>query len=397
MDVFQQSLIEHEKHKGKVAMKSKVRITNKDELSVFYSPGVAKPCMEIARDPDLVDRYTSKRNTIAVISDGSAVLGLGNIGPLAAIPVMEGKAILFKMFAGIDSIPICLDTQDTEEIIRTCKILAPSFGGINLEDISAPRCVEIERRLIAELDIPIMHDDQHGTSIVVTAGVLNACKLVSKSLSDLCVSLSGTGSAGSSIARVLKKIGVKHIYAFNKDGVVSMSKYDRYDFLVKELLDEAILTPLASYESDTLAAVVRGTDVFIGVSVPGILTKEMVRSMNDKPIIFALANPIPEIMPNEAKEAGAYIIGTGRSDFPNQINNLLAFPGIFRGALDARAKKITPEMKMAAGFAIASLVSNSELSPEYIIPSPFDKRVVKAVAKAVKAKAIEQGLSRKQA
>jgi malate dehydrogenase (oxaloacetate-decarboxylating) len=395
MNIYEESLMKHASSKGKIAIKSKVKVTNKHELSVYYSPGVAEPCREIAKNPELVYTYTSKQNTIAVISDGSAVLGLGNIGPKAAIPVMEGKAILFKKFANIDAIPICLDTNDTEEIIRTCKIIAPTLGGINLEDISSPRCIEIERRLIEELDIPIMHDDQHGTAIIVAAALINACKLIDKKMSDLVISMSGTGAAGSAIAKTLKSLGVKDIYAFNRKGAVSQSKHNSYDFLVKELLDQNIVSSFDCSKGDSLADVIAGSDVFIGVSVAGVVSKDMVRSMNNKPVIFGLSNPIPEIMPEDAFEAGAYIVGTGRSDYPNQVNNLLAFPGIFRGALDAKAKKITPEMKMAASFAIASLVSDEELTTNYIIPSPFDKRVVKAVSKAVKAEAIKQGITRK--
>lgn len=395
MNLYQKSLEAHEKHKGKLAIKSKVSVRNKEELSIYYSPGVAEPCKEIAKDNRNVYKYTSKQNTIAVISDGSAVLGLGNIGPLAAIPVMEGKSILFKNFANIDSIPICLDTQDTEEIIRTCKLISPTLGGINLEDISAPRCIEIERRLIEELDIPVMHDDQHGTAIVVTAALINACKLANKNITDLSIAMSGTGAAGSAIATSLKILGVKHIYAFNIKGALSYQKYDNYDPLEKELLDKGIISSYDSIDQDSLEGVMTNADVFIGVSVANIVTSTMIQKMSSHPIVFALANPTPEIMPELAKDAGAFIVGTGRSDYPNQINNLLAFPGIFRGALDAKATKITPEMKLAASYAIASLVTDLELSTDYIIPSPFDKRVVKAVSKAVKQTAIKQGVIRK--
>jgi malate dehydrogenase (oxaloacetate-decarboxylating) len=395
MNIYEKSLQEHASHKGKVAIKSKVTIRNKEELSIYYSPGVAAPCSEINKDSSLVYRYTSKQNTIGVISDGSAVLGLGNIGPLAAIPVMEGKAILFKNFANIDAIPICLDTQNTEEIIRTCKIIAPTLGGINLEDISAPRCIEIERRLIDELDIPVMHDDQHGTAIVVTAALINACKLANKEIKNLSVSLSGTGAAGSAIASSLKRLGVNHIYAYNIKGALSYAKYDSYDAVEKELLDHNIIDSYDQLDNDSLGGIIARTDVFIGVSVANIVTPSMISSMNPNPIVFALANPTPEIMPELAKEAGAFIVGTGRSDYPNQINNLLAFPGIFRGALDAKATKITAEMKLSASYAIASIIKENELTVDYIIPSPFDKRVVKVVSTAVKKQAIKQGLIRK--
>lgn len=392
MNVYEESLKLHEEACGKIEIKSKVKVTNSTELSRAYSPGVAEPCRKIQQNPSDVYKYTSKGNIVAVISDGSAVLGLGNIGPLAGIPVMEGKSILLKEFANVDSIPLCLDTQDTEEIIRTCKILAPSLGGINLEDISAPRCVEIERRLIKELDIPVMHDDQHGTAIVVSAALINCARLTKKKLEDLKVVLSGTGAAGSSIARMINRLGVKTIYAYNKDGVVDSKNYDNYDFLIKELLDDRVISTKEGHDG-TLASLLKDSNVFIGVSAPNLVTAEMVKTMKD-PMIFAMANPTPEITPEEAKKGGALVIGTGRSDYPNQINNILAFPGIFRGALDAKATKITEEMKMAASYAIASLVSDDELSYDYIIPSPFDKRVVSAVSAAIKEKAIETGVVR---
>lgn len=392
MGIYEDSLKLHEEAKGKIEIKSKVKVTNAKELSLAYSPGVAEPCRKIKENPSNVYKYTSKGNIVAVISDGSAVLGLGNIGPLAGIPVMEGKSILLKEFANVDSIPLCLDTQDTEEIIRTCKILAPSLGGINLEDISAPRCVEIERRLIKELDIPVMHDDQHGTAIVVSAALINCARLTKKKLEDLVVVISGTGAAGSSIARMIKRLGVKTIYGFNKDGVVDQKNYDTYDFLIKELLDDKVFTTKENHDG-TLASLLKGANVFIGVSAPNLVTADMVKTMND-PMIFAMANPTPEITPEEAKKGGAIIVGTGRSDYPNQINNILAFPGIFRGALDAKATKITEDMKLAASYAIASLVTDEELNNDYIIPSPFDKRVVKAVSTAIKNKAIETGMIR---
>lgn len=393
MSVYDDSLKLHEEAKGKIEVKSKVKVTNAKELAMAYSPGVAEPCRKIKENQDDVYKYTSKGNIVAVISDGSAVLGLGNIGAHAAIPVMEGKSILLKEFANVDSIPLCLDTQDTEEIIRTCKILAPSLGGINLEDISAPRCVEIERRLINELDIPVMHDDQHGTAIVVSAALINCARLTNKKLEDLKVVISGTGAAGSSIARMIKRLGVKTIYGFNKDGVVDKKNYDSYDFLIKELLDSNVFETKENHDG-TLANLLEGANVFIGVSAPNLVTADMVKTMVD-PMIFAMANPTPEITPEEAKKGGALVVGTGRSDYPNQINNILAFPGIFRGALDAKATKITEEMKMAASYAIASLVSDDELSVDYIIPSPFDKRVVNAVSTAIKEKAIKTGMVRK--
>lgn len=378
---------------GKISVSCTKSLETKEDLSLAYTPGVAEPCKEIQMNPELAYTYTAKGNTVAVISDGTAVLGLGNIGPLAGIPVMEGKAALFKKFANIDSIPLCLDTTDVEEIIRTCKILAPSLGGINLEDISAPRCVEIERRLINELNIPVMHDDQHGTSIVVGAALLNCSRLTKKKLEDLIVVLSGTGAAGSNIARMLKRLGVKTLYASNKDGVVDKKNYDSYDFLIKELLDDNIIDTMPNH-NDTLASLLINANVFIGVSAPNLLTKEMVKTMNN-PFIFALANPNPEISYEDAIQGGAKIVGTGRSDFPNQVNNLLAFPGIFRGALDAKATKITEDMKLEAAKALAYLIYDEELNYEYILPSVFDDRVVKAVSEAVKQEAIKSGFIRK--
>ncbi|KFZ26524.1 MAG: NAD-dependent malic enzyme [Candidatus Izimaplasma bacterium HR2] len=382
-DIKKRSLELHLKHKGKISVESKIRIENSDDLSLAYSPGVAEPCLHIKDNKDDIYKYTSKGNMVAVITDGSAVLGLGNIGAEASLPVMEGKAILFKEFAGVDAFPICLKTQDTEEIINIIKNISVSFGGINLEDISSPKCVTIERRLKEELDIPVFHDDQHGTAIVSTAALINACRLTGKKLEDLEVVLVGTGAAGSSIARILKDIGIKHVYGVNIDGVVLKEKYDSYSFVLKELIDENILTIPNNLKEDSLKELMKNKDVFIGVSTKDIVSKEMIKSMNKDPFIFAMANPDPEISPKEALEAGAYIIGTGRSDYPNQINNVLAFPGIFRGALDSRAKKITDSMKLSAAKAIAYLLEDSELSREYIIPSPFDKRVSKAVSEEV--------------
>jgi malate dehydrogenase (oxaloacetate-decarboxylating) len=389
MDIYQKSLEMHEKNKGKLAVISKVKVTTSEELSMAYSPGVAEPCRAIEKDPEAIYRYTNKGNFVAVITDGSAVLGLGNIGPEAALPVMEGKAILFKNFGDVDAFPICLDTQDTEEIIKTCKLLAPGLGGINLEDISAPRCVEIERRLIDELDIPVFHDDQHGTAIITIAALINACKLTKRDPKTLKVVISGAGAAGSSIAKMIMQYGVADILCVDRIGIISSKRTD-LDFVKKEILS---FTNKDDIEG-SLALALEKADVFVGVSAAGIVTKEMVESMNDNPFIFAMANPTPEIMPELAIEAGAKIIGTGRSDYPNQINNVLAFPGIFRGALDAGAKKINDEMKLAAAYAIAEVLDESELTNAYIVPSPFDTRVVEAVAKAVMKAAKDSGVTR---
>ncbi len=378
---------------GKFSVANKCQLETKEDLSLAYTPGVAEPCKEIHDNPELAYTYTSKANTVAVISDGTAVLGLGDIGPLAGMPVMEGKAALFKRFANIDSIPLCIDTKNVDDIVNFCKWIAPSIGGINLEDISAPRCVEIERRLIKELNIPVMHDDQHGTSIVVGAAVLNCCRFTGKKMSDLTVVMSGTGAAGSNIARMLKKLGVKAIYASNKDGVVDKKNYDSYDFLIKELIDDGIIDTKPNH-NNTLASLLEGANVFVGVSAPNLVTPEMVKTMKD-PFVFAMANPNPEITYDDAKKGGAVIIGTGRSDYPNQVNNLLAFPGIFRGALDAKATKITEGMKMAAANALAYLIKDDELSADYILPTAFDERVVPAVSKAVAEEAIKSGFIRK--
>lgn len=383
----------HKENTGKLEIKSKVKIENQYDLSLAYTPGVAFACKEIEANKDDAYLYTSKANMVAVITDGSAVLGLGNIGPHAAIPVMEGKSILLKELAGVDSIPLCLDTQDTEEIIRTCKILAPTLGAINLEDISAPRCVTIERRLINELDIPVFHDDQHGTSIIVAAAFLNIARFTKRKLSDMTIVLSGTGAAGSMVAKMLKNIGVGKIYAYNKDGVVDIKKYDFYDFLLKELIDDKVFDTPVSHDN-TLASIMKGADGFVGVSAPNLVSKDMIKSMNEKPIVFAMANPNPEIPYNDAIDAGAYIVGSGRSDYPNQINNVLAFPGIFKGALAVKATKINEEMKLAAAHAIANIISDDELSPTYIVPSAFDKRVVPAVSDAVAKVAVKTGVIR---
>lgn len=393
MTLKEEALALHKNNQGKLEIKSKVSITNQHDLSLAYTPGVAYACKEIEANRDDAYTYTSKANMVAVITDGSAVLGLGNIGPYAAIPVMEGKSILLKELAGVDSIPICLDTQDTEEIIRTCKILAPTLGAINLEDISAPRCVTIERRLIEEMDIPVFHDDQHGTSIIVAAAFLNIARLTKRKLSDMRIVLSGTGAAGSMVAKMLKKIGVGEINAYNIQGVVDKKNYENYDFLIQELLDEGIFDTPKQHDN-TLKSLLVGADAFIGVSAPNLVSQDMVKSMKKNPILFAMANPTPEISYPDAKAAGAYIIGSGRSDFPNQINNVLAFPGIFKGALSVRASKINEEMKLAAAYAIADIISDEDLSAEYIVPSAFDKRVVPAVAKAVADAAIATGVAR---
>ena len=378
MDVYEASLQMHEEHQGKVSIATKVSVKNKEDLSMAYTPGVAEPCRAIVKDPENVYKYCAKGNLVAVVSDGSAVLGLGNIGAKAAMPVMEGKAILFKEFADIDAFPICLDTQDTEEIIQTVKAIAPVFGGINLEDISAPRCFEIEERLKAELDIPVFHDDQHGTAVVVSAGILNALKIVHKTIEDVKIVISGAGSAGISICKLLMEIGAKHITICDSVGIVCEGDA-RLNFAKQEI---AKVTNL-EHQQGSLADALVSADIFIGVSAPGIVDEAMVESMNEDAIVFAMANPVPEVMPDIAKKAGARIIATGRSDFPNQINNVLVFPGIFRGALDARAENITEDMKIAAAKAIASIVKDEELNEDYIIPDPFNPEVAPAVAKAV--------------
>ncbi len=393
MGLKEDSLKLHEENKGKLETKSKIKIENQHDLSLAYTPGVAYVCNEIEKDKDKAYQYTSKSNMVAVITDGSAVLGLGNIGPYGAIPVMEGKSILLKELAGVDSIPICLKTQDVEEIIKTCKYLEPTLGAINLEDISAPRCVEIERRLIKEMEIPVFHDDQHGTSIIVAAAFLNIQRFTKRNLKDFTLVISGTGAAGSQVARMLKKIGIGKIYAYDITGVIDKNKYDSYNFLIKELLDDGIYdTPIT--HDNTLASILKGADAFVGVSAPNLVNKEMVKSMNENPIIFAMANPNPEISYEDAIDAGAYIVGSGRSDYPNQINNVLAFPGLFKGALSVRASKINEEMKLAAAYAISNIIDDNELRKDYIVPLAFDKRVVPQVAKAVADAAIKTGVSK---
>lgn len=389
-NVYERSLELHEKNKGKLSVVSKVKVGNREDLSLAYSPGVAEPCRKIASNKEDVYKYTAKGNLVAVVTDGTAVLGLGDIGPEAALPVMEGKCVLFKEFGDVDAIPICLDTKDTEEIIRTVKLIAPGLGGINLEDISAPRCIEIETRLKQELDIPVFHDDQHGTAIVVAAGLINALKVVNKKIEDIKVVVNGAGAAGSSIIKLVKKLGAKEIIAIDRVGILRRSDKDKYDFSKKELAEITNSKDIAGGLVDAIV----GADVFIGVSAPNVLSKDMVRSMNKDAIVFAMANPTPEIMPEEALEAGAAIVGTGRSDYPNQINNVLVFPGLFKGALRAKSKKITEEMKIAAAEGLASLIKDEELRKDYIIPDPFDKRVAEAVATAVEKIAKEQGICR---
>ncbi|WP_147613384.1 NAD(P)-dependent malic enzyme [Treponema pectinovorum] len=388
--IYEKALEKHEQWKGKLSTELKSPLETRDDLSLAYTPGVAEPCRQIAKNPDDVYKYSWKGNTIAVVSDGTAVLGLGDIGPAAGLPVMEGKCVLFKKFAGLDAVPLCIDTKDPKKIIEFCKQIAPTFGGINLEDISAPRCVEIERTLIKELNIPVFHDDQHGTAIVVTAAVINALKVAQKKAEDCTVIVSGTGAAGSSIIRMLHQLGIKKIYGFNINGIVIKDDYDKYDFLTQELTQ--ITNP--DNRRITMEQAMVGADIFVGVSAPNLVTQEMVKSMAPKSIIFAMANPEPEITYEKAKQAGAFIVGTGRSDYPNQINNILAFPGLFRGALDCRATKITEKMKIAASRGLASLVSPEELCPDKIIPDAFDERVAITVAKAVSDEAKKAGLAR---
>lgn len=369
----------HEAWQGKLTVESKAAVKSAEDLAIAYTPGVAEPCKLIAEDEKLAYKYTIKSNTIAVVSDGSAVLGLGNIGPYAAMPVMEGKAVLFKEFGGVNAVPICLDTQDTEEIIRAVKQLAPGFGGFNLEDISAPRCFEIEERLKAELNVPVFHDDQHGTAIIVLAGVTNALRLLKRERKETRVVVSGAGAAGVAISKLLMRAGISDVILCDRRGVIcrETAGSNRTKLEMIEITNPRGVT-------GTLADALKDADVFIGVSAPGIVTKEMVAAMRPDPIIFAMSNPVPEIMPDEAKAGGARVIGTGRSDFPNQVNNVLVFPGIFKGALEGRARQITEEMKLAAAEALASLIDDQTLDEEHILPAAFDPRVADAVAAAVK-------------
>lgn len=379
MTTNEKALQLHEEWNGKLSISSKCKIDSREDMALAYTPGVAEPCKVIAKDPEAAYKYTIKANTVAVVSDGSAVLGLGNIGAYAAMPVMEGKAVLFKEFGGVNAIPICLDTQDTEEIIRTVVNIAPAFGGINLEDIAAPRCFEIEERLNELLDIPVFHDDQHGTAIVVLAGIINGLKVTGRKKEDCKIVVNGAGSAGIAITKLLLSYGFPHITMCDKSGILSASS-ENLNWMQEEMIK---VTNLEG-QTGSLADALKGADIFVGVSAPGIVTKEMVASMNNDSILFAMANPVPEIMPDLAKEGGARVVGTGRSDFPNQVNNVVAFPGIFKGALEGRAEHITEEMKLAAAEAIAGLVPDSELNEDNIMPEAFDPRVAEAVSMAVK-------------
>ena len=389
MSIYDESLKFHEEKRGKIEVVSRVEVDSIKSMSLAYTPGVAQPCLEIQKDPDKAYIYTRKWNTVAIVSDGTAVLGLGDIGPLASLPVMEGKAVLFKTFGDVDAIPILLDTKDTDEIVNTILRIAPTFGGINLEDISAPRCFEIEKRLKEKLDIPVFHDDQHGTAIVVLAALLNAMKIVKKPIASLKVIINGSGAAGNSIAKLLMSSGISNIVMCDRKGALyrGMEVRDAEKQYMAEVTNPNNI-------KGTLSEVIEGADVFIGVSAPGVLTTEMVKTMGKNAVVFAMANPTPEIFPEEAKAGGARIIGTGRSDFPNQINNVLAFPGIFRGALDVRAREINEEMKVAAAYAIANSIPEIDLNEEYIMPPAFDRNVQMQVAEAVRKAAIASGVAK---
>jgi len=388
LDIKEKALKMHEEWKGKIEITSRASVESREDLSIAYTPGVAEPCLKIKDNTDLSYTYTRRGNLVAVVTDGTAVLGLGDIGPEAGMPVMEGKCVLFKTFGDVDAFPLCIKSKDVDEIVRTIKLLEGSFGGINLEDISAPRCFEIERKLKEVCEIPIFHDDQHGTAVVTLAALINALKITGKKMSDIEVVVNGSGAAGIAITKLLMKMGLKNVILCDRQGAI----YEGRDNLNEEKAEMAKISNLQK-KKGTLAEVIKGADVFIGVSAPGVLTKEMVKTMNKDAIIFAMANPVPEIMPDEAKEAGARIVGTGRSDFKNQINNVLAFPGIFRGALDVRAKDINDEMKIAAAYAIAEAVGD-KLCEDFIIPDAFDKNVAKLVAKAVSKAAIETKVAR---
>ena len=389
MTIQERAIQDHKQWKGKIQVVPNCRLETKEDLSLAYTPGVAEPCKEINKDLSKAYDYTRKWNLVAVVTDGTAVLGLGDIGPMAGMPVMEGKSVLFKTFGNVDAFPICLASKDVDEIVQAVKMIAPTFGGINLEDISAPRCFEIEKRLKKELDIPVFHDDQHGTAVVVLAAMINALKLVHKKLEDLSVVVNGSGAAGIAITKLLMSVGLKDVVLCDRKGAI----YKGRDGLNPAKAEMAEITNF-NMRKGSLADVIKGADVFIGVSAPNCVTKEMVRSMNKDPMIFAMANPVPEIFPDDAKAAGAKVVGTGRSDFANQINNVLAFPGIFRGALDVRASDINDKMKIAAAYAIASLVSDEELTADFIIPDPFNKNVGKTVAAAVSKAARESGVAR---
>lgn len=380
MDNKEFALQEHEKWAGKIEVISRAKLDTPEDLAVCYTPGVAEPCIKISEDVNLSYKYTRRHNMVAVVTDGSAVLGLGDIGPEAGMPVMEGKCVLFKEFGNVNAVPICLDTQDTEEIIKTVKNIAPGFGGINLEDISAPRCFEIEERLKEMLDIPVFHDDQHGTAIVVLAGIINALKVTGKEKENCRVVVNGAGSAGVAITKLLLTYGFKNVIMCDRMGIIGKD-YPDLNWMQKKMTEVTNL----SNESGTLADALKGADIFVGVSAPNIVTQEMVASMNKDAILFAMANPTPEIMPDLAKAAGAKVVGTGRSDFPNQVNNVVAFPGIFKGALEGHASQITEEMKLAAAKAIAGLVSDEELNEDFIMPEAFDPRVAEVVSQAVKS------------
>ncbi len=387
----EEALKMHKENQGKLTVQSKVPLRDAKDLSLAYSPGVAEPCIDIFEDESKVYDYTIKGNLVAVVSNGTAVLGLGNIGPKAAMPVMEGKALLFKSFADVDAFPLCLDTTDSDKIVETVKLLEPTFGGVNLEDIAAPQCFEIENRLRKICNIPVFHDDQHGTAIVTAAGLLNALKLANKNIEEICVVANGAGSAGVAIVKLLLSMGVKDVILCDTKGII----YEGRPNGMNSFKEEMARITNKEQKQGLLADALVGADVFVGVSAPGVLTKEMIRSMNADSIIFAMANPVPEIMPKEAIEAGALVVGTGRSDFPNQVNNVLAFPGIFRGALDVQAKEINEEMKLAAVQAIAGLIADEELHSDYVIPDPFDRRVAAHVAAAVATAAMETGVAQK--
>ncbi|MHB1392515.1 MAG: NAD(P)-dependent malic enzyme [Clostridia bacterium] len=389
MSIQEEALKLHAEWKGKIEITSRVEVKSKYDLATAYTPGVAEPCIEIHKDVSKVYEYTRKWNLVAVVSDGTAVLGLGDIGPEAAMPVMEGKAVLFKTFGNVDAFPICLATKDVDEIVNTVKMISPTFGGINLEDISAPRCFEIEKRLKQELDIPVFHDDQHGTAVVVLAGMINAMKVVKKELKDIKVVVNGSGAAGIAITKLLMSMGLKTVILCDRQGAI----YDGREGM-NASKEEISKVTNSNKESGSLSDVLKGADVFIGVSAPNTVTKEMVETMAKDSILFAMANPTPEIFPEDAKAAGARVVGTGRSDFPNQVNNVLAFPGIFRGTLDAKASDVNEEMKIAAAYAIASLISDEELNEEYVIPKAFDDRVAYRVAEAVYKAAVDSGVSK---
>lgn len=390
MTIYEESLKMHEKNLGKFGMVSNVELNNRKDLSLAYSPGVAEPCKRIAEDITTLYKYTAKERMIAVVSDGSSVLGLGNIGAPAALPVIEGKAILHKRFAGIDAIPICLDTQDTDKIVETIKIISPGFGGIHLEDIGAPRCFEIEKRLIEELDIPVYHDDQHGTAIVTSAALINSCRLLKKDFSEIKVVINGAGASGNAVCKLLMELGIEDIIMVDREGILNRKDMDNYDFAQKELAE---ITNKGNRRGD-LGEALDEADIFIGCSAGNVLTQSMIKKMKSRPVIFALANPLPEIDPKLAMEAGAWIIGTGRSDYPNQINNILSFPGLFKGTLESRAGKITTGMKIAAAYSLADLIPEEELHRDYIVPGAFDERVVSAVARGVKEAAKKDRVSR---